>query len=129
MYDFNDLGFSDFDDRERMFLPKLPQFINLKFREIAHIIRRMESMEDEGWKQETKERLKTERIEDSRYMEENKTDPILPDGEVNIQQGIIVPNIVDDRGFISIEDLDCGLKTFKFSMDNNKKKKFYICKP
>lgn len=113
------------DSKDVSKLKKLPQFVGMTDKEIQVVLSRMAYQENCDWYEERDARLAAERADDAAYFETTK-DTVLPEGQVEIRKGIlIVPNTVDDRGFVSNEVLASGLKRFKFSM-GDKKKKFYL---
>lgn len=123
MYDF-----SDFIDRDLKFFRQLPQFTNLSDQELNAILDKMASFDNTDWQQERDGKLKAEKAEDSRYMEEEgKKAPTLPDGDVKIERGLLITfATMDKNGFASSEDLARCKKSWKMSLEHDQTKKIYV---
>jgi len=111
------------DERTLRFAQTLPQFVNMTVNEIDKLLQRIDQLDEGDWQHLHRVKLKEERVEDSRYMEdEGKKDPILPDGNVCIEKGIMVTfATVDKNGFASTEDLAKCKKTWKLSLTDTKR--------
>lgn len=118
IYDTDNYGY----DIKR--LQQLPTFIGLTEREIRCIIAKIDAIEQKEWEEKEKARRQQERVNDMAYIEESK-DPNLPDGQVQIQQGVVIyPSIIDDKGFIPTEKFRSEKPVLKLFLDD--KKKIYI---
>ena len=120
------LIYDDYDDSyDLRWLQKLPIFTGLNEKEIRRIVSKIAAIERKQWEDEEKARQLQERANDNAYLEENIKDSVLPQGQVQIQQGITIhSNIVDDRGFIPTERLHSQKPVMKLFLDE--KKKIYI---
>lgn len=121
---YNQYEFGD-SERDTYLLKKMPQFFHLTEEEIKKIMASIDFLEMEEARRLTKEKLTTERMADSRYLEEHPKDPVLPSDPVCLQLGIRLTkqSIVDDNGFITSDDLTRCKRGWKLSLG---KKHIYL---
>ena len=111
-------------------LQHLLTFRGMTEKEIRTVVRKMSAMESEQWEAELAARLADERKKTLAYaaeLEAGKKYPPLPTDQVQIQWGITVsPDMVDDRGFVSSDNLAGRKRTLRLFLDD--KRKIYIGK-
>lgn len=104
---------------------QLPQFAGLTENEILAIIEQIHRQTVRQDDIEREAKMKKERADDVAYIEGGEDKNVLPEGNVRIDQGIIItPDVIDDHGFASRQDLSYQKGVMKMSLDE--KKKIYV---
>jgi hypothetical protein len=104
-------------------LKRFAQFANMTDIELYTLMTKINRIEYQQWLQQFKDQQKAEREADKVYIEEHMNKYVLPSEPVQITGGVMItPNIIDDRGFISHDDLSHQKGTFKLSLMGTDKK-------
>lgn len=115
----------DYDDSyDIRQLQRLPIYQGMTEREIRHVVTKMAVAERLLWEEETRARLRTERVATLAKIEADDM-KALPPEPVKIAFGVkIFPSLIDDQGFVSHDDLGRQKRTIKLSQDE--KRKIYL---
>jgi hypothetical protein len=111
-----------FDDSIDLFyLRKLPQFVGMSEDDLRALFIRILKTEEKLWDEEIKRRLNRERAETLAAIENNEVSPLPPE-PVKIAFGVkIYPALIDDKGFVSHDDLARQRRTMKLSQNEHRK--------